>query len=80
MLHKLKRRYLGKQFGLMADAEKDEFRLEQVNTTVHDFIAEGRLAFHGKDPAASYSGQKEETQPYIDRFLEKRLPGYDSNF
>ena len=73
-------RFLGKQFGLVPDSEEDEFRLEQVNATIHDFLAEGVNAFHGKDPVASYSIQKEDTQPYIDRFVTTRLPRFLNHF
>ena len=40
----------------------------------------GRLAFHGIDPVASYFDQKEETQPYIDRFVSSRMPRWLSYF
>jgi len=40
----------------------------------------GRLAFHGIYPTGSYFTQKEETQPYIDRFLESRLKRWLSYF
>merc|ERR1712150_224617 len=53
---------------------------EQVNTTVHDFIAEGRLAFHGRNPVESYYTQKEETAPYITRFVAERLPRWLTYF
>ncbi|XP_035669728.1 glutathione S-transferase P-like isoform X2 [Branchiostoma floridae] len=66
--------YLGKQFGLWPESEEDQWRAQQLNITIHDFIAEGRLAFHGRNPVESYYTQKEETQPYIDRFVATRLP------
>ncbi|XP_046580442.1 glutathione S-transferase P 1-like [Haliotis rubra] len=73
-------RYLGKQFGLYPDNEEDQWHAEQINATVHDYIAEGRLSFHGINPVGSYFGQEKETQPYIDRFLAERLPKYMKHF
>ena len=35
-------KYLGKKFGLYPDNEEDEFHVDQVNITIHDFIAEGK--------------------------------------
>ena len=35
-------KYLGKKFGLYPDNEEDEFHADQVNITIHDFIAEGK--------------------------------------
>lgn len=67
-------RYLAEKFGLLPGNEVDNAHAEQVNLTCHDYIAEGRLAFHGIHPVGSYKSQKEETQPYIDRFLENRYP------
>ncbi len=34
-------KYLGKKFGLYPETEEDEFHAEQINTTLHDFLAEG---------------------------------------
>ncbi|XP_046363920.2 glutathione S-transferase-like isoform X2 [Haliotis rufescens] len=73
-------RYLGKQFGLFPDNEEDQWHAEQLNATIHDYIAEGRYAFHGIKPFESYFGQEKETQPYIDRFLAERLPKYMKHF
>ncbi|KAI8521308.1 hypothetical protein Bbelb_010620 [Branchiostoma belcheri] len=66
--------YLGKQFGLFPESEEDQWLAQQLNITIHDFIGEGRLAFHGRNNVESYYTQKEETQPYIDRFVATRLP------
>ena len=73
-------KYLGKEFGLYPDNPLDEIKGEQVNTTIHDFIAEGRLAFHGKNFMMSYYQQIEETQPYIKTFVETRLLRYLQHF
>ena len=35
-------KYLGKKFGLYPDNEEDEVHADQVNITIHDFIAEGK--------------------------------------
>ncbi|XP_052803818.1 glutathione S-transferase P 1-like [Mya arenaria] len=67
-------RYLAGKFGLLPIDEEEAAHAEQVNLTCHDYIAEGRLAFHGIYPTGPYATQKETTQPYIDRFLESRLP------
>ena len=36
-------KYVGKKFGLWPETEEDEWHADQVNTTIHDFIAEGHL-------------------------------------
>ncbi|CAH1788919.1 unnamed protein product [Owenia fusiformis] len=73
-------KYLGKKFGLYPETEEDIWHAEQVNATVHDYIAEGRLAFHGIDHTASYFGQEEGTKPYIERFIKTRLPSMMETF
>lgn len=67
-------RYLGEEFGLTADTTEEKALAEQLSISCHDYIAEGRLAFHGIDPLASYSTQTEETKPYIERFINTRFP------
>lgn len=67
-------RYLGEEFGLYPESLEDKIHAEQISQCCHDFIAEGRLSFHGKNPVGPYLSQKEETQPYIDRFVSERLP------
>ncbi|XP_060572023.1 uncharacterized protein LOC132730183 [Ruditapes philippinarum] len=66
-------RYLGEVLGIYPDTVEDKLHAEQISACCHDYIAEGRLAFHGIYPVGSYSIQKEETQPYIDRFVAERL-------
>lgn len=73
-------KYLGKKFGLFPDSEEDQLHAEQVNNAIHDYIAEGRLAFHGINHTASYFGQEKETQVYIDRFIAERLPKWLKHF
>jgi len=34
-------KYLGKKFGLYPENEEDELHAEQLNATIHDFIADG---------------------------------------
>ncbi|CAM9876603.1 unnamed protein product [Lampetra planeri] len=73
-------RYLGRRLGLWPQSEEDEWHADQVNATIHDFIAEGRLAFHGKDFHASYFTQQEETKPYIEKFVKERLLRFLGHF
>lgn len=73
-------KYLGEEFGLMPKSEEEKWQADQVNATIHDFVAEGRLAFHAKHWVGSYHDQKEETQPYIDWFVKERLPKWLKHF
>lgn len=73
-------RYLGEEFGLSPDTKEENALAEQLSITCHDYIAEGRLAFHGIDPTASYSTQKEETKPYLERFIKTRMPRWLTYF
>ncbi|XP_021348408.1 glutathione S-transferase P-like [Mizuhopecten yessoensis] len=73
-------KYLGKKFGLYPDNEVDEWHADQINTTIHDYIAEGRLCFHGINPTMTYYNQKEETKPYIERFVAERIPKWLQHF
>ena len=34
-------RFLGKEFGMWPEKEEDVWHADQINTTIHDFIAEG---------------------------------------
>ncbi|XP_045170005.2 glutathione S-transferase-like [Mercenaria mercenaria] len=67
-------RYLAEKFDMLPGNEVDNAHAEQINLDCHDYIAEGRLAFHGIHNVGPYKSQKEETQPYIDRFIESRFP------
>lgn len=69
-------KYLGERYGLVPEKEEDKWHAEMINTQLHDYLAEGRLAFHGKHPQASYFTQEEETKPYIERFAAERIPKY----
>lgn len=72
--------YLGKQFGLYPTNEEDIWHAKQVNVTIHDFIGEGRLVFHGRNFVESYFTQKQETKPYIAWFVKDRLPKWLAHF
>jgi len=72
--------YLGKQLGYWPDKEDDVWHAMQVNTTVHDYIAEGRLVFHGAGFIKSYFDQQEETKPYIEWFKKERLENWLTGF
>ena len=39
-------KYLAKRFGLCPPVLEDEARADMISACVHDFIAEGRSAFH----------------------------------
>ncbi|KAH3692805.1 hypothetical protein DPMN_194557 [Dreissena polymorpha] len=73
-------KYLGEQFGLVPDSVEDRIHAEQISLSCHDYIAEGRLSFHGIHPQGPYLSQKEATQPYIDRFVSERLPRWMKYF
>ncbi|CAG2239709.1 glutathione S-transferase-like isoform X1 [Mytilus edulis] len=73
-------KYLGEKYGLVPDNEQDKWRADMINTELHDYLAQGRLAFHGINPTASYFTQVEETKPYIERFAAERIPKYLSYF
>lgn len=39
-------KYLGEQFGLMPKSEEEKWQADQVNATIHDFVAEGMSRAH----------------------------------
>ncbi len=47
-------RYLGEKFGLVPENKTDRWRADQLNATLHDFIAEGCLVFHAKNFVEEY--------------------------
>lgn len=73
-------KYLGKQYGLYPIDEADQWHADQLNATIHDYIGEGRLSFHGKNWTASYFDQVEETKPYQDYFTKDRVPKFLAHF
>lgn len=36
-------KYLGEKFGLVPKSEEEKWQAEQVNATIHDFVAEGKF-------------------------------------
>jgi len=71
---------LAMEFGFYPTDEDDAAHAEQIVTTVHEYIAEGRSAFHPVKNTMSYHDQKEEAKPYIAAFKADRLPRYMTNF
>ncbi len=47
-------RYLGKELGLYPKNKEDEAYADALMGFLTDFVAEGRLVFHGKCFTASY--------------------------
>ena len=70
--------YLGKKFGLYPEEASEEVRAHalQVVLSVQDYIGEGHDCFHPINKHGTYVSQKEEAQPYIERFKKERLPRY----
>jgi glutathione S-transferase len=66
-------RYLGGEFGLVPENKIDAAHADVVCQTAMDFIAEGRLAFHPKEPRASYYTQIEEAKVEVEKFVAERL-------
>lgn len=73
-------KYLAVNFGLYPATPELQARAEQIVATVHEFIAEGRMAFHPVKNTLSYHDQTKEAQPYIDAFKKDRLPRYMAHF
>ena len=75
-------RYLGKKFGLFPPASNPEqqARADQILSTVHEYIAEGRLSFHPVKNTMSYFDQVQEAAPYIRAFVTERGPRYLAHF
>ena len=59
---------------LAAKTEKDDFRAQELLACAVDAIGEGSTAWHAIDTSGSYASQSKETQPFIDTFINKRLP------
>merc|ERR1712048_562949 len=73
-------KHLAVEFGLFPQSQADASHADQIVTTVHEYIAEGRSAFHPVKNTMSYHDQTEEAKPYIDAFKADRLPRYMTNF
>ena len=75
-------KFLAVKFGLYPAAEPPEIqaRAEQIVATIHEYIAEGRMAFHPVKNTMSYHQQVEAAKPYVDAFKADRLPRYMAHF
>lgn len=73
-------KHLAIEFNLFPTNAADVAHADQIVITVHEFIAEGRAAFHPVKNTLSYHEQKEEAKPYIAAFKSERLPRYMTNF
>ena len=51
----------------------------QIVSIVGDAHGEGCDAYHPVDKMGTYDSQKEQAKPYVEKFLEKRLPRYCMN-
>ena len=66
-------KYLGKELGLYPTTWQDEAHADALIAFLTDFVAEGRLVFHGRCFTESYYTQKEETKGHIKWFEDTRL-------
>lgn len=75
-------KYVAMKLGLYPTTASPEAqaRAEQIVATVHEYIAEGRMAFHPVKNTMSYHGQAEEAKPFIAAFVSDRLPRYMDHF
>uniref|UniRef100_A0A7S4PTJ4 Glutathione transferase n=1 Tax=Alexandrium monilatum TaxID=311494 RepID=A0A7S4PTJ4_9DINO len=69
-------RYLARKFGMMPDGGVEaEARADQLVETVHEMVAEARLAYHpDHQHRRPYRDQREAAEPYIRAFERSRLP------
>lgn len=74
-------KYVAIKCGLFPDGPAEATaRAEQIVATVHEYIAEGRMAFHPVKNTMSYHQQVEEAKPYVAAFAQERLPRYMQHF
>lgn len=75
-------RYLAREFGLLPHGEAEvEARADQVVETVHELVAEARIAFHPDHThKKSYKQQVEAARPYIQAFERSRFPKFLAHF
>lgn len=73
-------KHLAIEFDMYPKNQMDASHAEQIVTTVHEYIAEGRMAFHPVKNTLSYHKQVEEAKPYIEAFQKERMPRYLGNF
>jgi len=69
-------KFLAQRLGLYPADPLQAAKGEQVVATVHEYIAEGRMAFHPVKNTLSYHRQADEAAPHIDAFRRERLPRY----
>lgn len=69
-------KFLAQRLGLYPADPLQAAKGEQVVATVHEYIAEGRMAFHPVKNTLSYHSQVDEAAPHIDAFRRERLPRY----
>lgn len=58
----------------------DQALAAEIVATVTDVVEDGCKAWHTIDYNGSYESQKEETQPFIDYYINKRLPKFFDHF
>jgi len=76
-------RYLAAQLDngrLAAKAGVDDYYATEVVANVVDVVAEGHDAWHAINHSGSYESQKKETQPFIEKFIQQRLPKWAQYF
>lgn len=73
-------RYVARVFGLLPRGGPEvEARADQICEDIHEYIAEGRNAFH-PSPKKPYHQQRAEAAPHIAGFERQRLPRYMEHF
>ena len=65
---------------LMPAGRAGALRAAVLMADVTDVMEEGCKAWHAMDYNAGYSEQAEATQPFVDRFVEQRLPKWLAHF
>lgn len=68
--------YLGPRLGLAPDGEADRLRVNQLQLTVTDFVAEIHDTHHPADVTVRYEEQKDEAQRRARAFVKNRVPKY----
>lgn len=68
--------YLGPRLGLAPEGEADRLRVNQLQLTVTDFVAEIHDTHHPADVTVRYEEQKDEAQRRARAFVKNRVPKY----
>ncbi len=68
--------YLGPRLGLAPEGEVDRLRLNQLQLTVTDFVAEAHDTHHPADVTVRYEEQKPEAERRARAFVKNRVPKY----